>query len=188
MRLLLACLVFLSGTARSADIVVHSVLFEPIGAAMMRAFNDAHKGKNLQLKIVRGQTGAMVSLYDQELRANKVSTDVMFLGDPGMFLKLAREGKLTPYCSPNFKDYRPEALSKDCTHMFFTAYYQYIAYNPELVKPNEVPTGWRDLLDPKWKGKVSMPDPKVGRGHYYLVSGVYQLFGSALVHKARATR
>ena len=39
MRLLLALAVLLSGTARSADIVVHSVLFEPIGAAMMRAFN-----------------------------------------------------------------------------------------------------------------------------------------------------
>mgnify|MGYP003296218721 CR=1 FL=1 len=62
------------------------------------------------------------------------------------FDKLAREGKLTPYCSPNFKDYRPEALSKDCTHMYFTAYYQYIAYNPELVKPNEVPQTFGDLL------------------------------------------
>jgi len=162
------------------------VLFEPIGAAMMRAFNDAHKGKNLQLKIVRGQTGAMVSLYDQELRAGRVSTDVMFLGDPGMFLKLAREGKLTPYCSPNFKDYRPEALSKDCTHMYFTAYYQYIAYNPELVKPSEVPKSWRDLLDPKWKGKVSIPDPKVGGGHYYFVFSMYKLFGREWFEKARA--
>jgi len=33
---------------------------------MMRAFNDAHRAKNLTLKIVRGQTGAMVSLYDQD--------------------------------------------------------------------------------------------------------------------------
>src|SRR5207302_5661636 len=111
MRFLLALVPLLSVTERSDDLAVNSVLFEPSGEAMMRTFNDAHKGKNLKLKIVRGQTGAMVSLCDQELRANKVSTDVMFLGDPGMFLKLAREGKLTPYCSPNFKDYRPEALS-----------------------------------------------------------------------------
>ncbi len=183
MRYLL--LFFLLRPAYGAEIVVHSVLFEPIGLAMTRAFNEAHRAKNLTLKIVRGQTGAMVSLYDQELRAGKVSTDVMFLGDPGMFLKLAREGKLTAYCSSNFKDYRPEALSKDCSHMFFTAYYQYIAYNPELVKPNEVPTSWRDLLDPKWKGKVSIPDPKVGGGHYYFVFSMYKLFGKEWFEKAR---
>src|ERR1700740_2457830 len=112
MRFLLALAVLFAGSAGSAEIVVHSVLFEPIGLAMTRAFNEAHRAKNLTLKIVRGQTGAMVSLYDQELRAGKVSTDVMFLGDPGMFLKLAREGKLTPYCSANFKDYRSEARCK----------------------------------------------------------------------------
>ncbi|HYL90612.1 MAG TPA: extracellular solute-binding protein [Burkholderiales bacterium] len=185
-NILLAVALSACGSANAAEIVIHSVLFEPIGAAMTRAFNEAHKAQNLTLKIVRGQTGAMVSLYDQELRAGKVSTDVMFLGDPGMFLKLAREGKLTPYCSPNFKDYRPEALSKDCTHMYFTAYYQYIAYNPELVKPSEVPTSWRDLLDPKWKGRVSIPDPKVGGGHYYFVFSMYKLFGREFFEKARA--
>ena len=178
--------ILLATPAYGADIVAHSVLFEPIGAAIMRAFNEAHRSKNLTLKIVRGQTGAMTSLYDQELRAGRVSTDVMFLGDPGMFLKLAREEKLTPYCSPNFKDYRPEALSKDCSHMFFTAYYQYIAYNPELVKPHEVPTSWRDLLDPKWKGKVSLPDPKVGGGHYYFVFSMYKLYGREFFEKAHA--
>ena len=186
MRFLLACLVFFSGTARSADIVIHSVLFEPIGAAMMRAFNEAFRAQSLTLKIVRGQTGAMTSLYDQELRAGRVSTDLMFLGDPGMFLRLAREDKLTPYCSANFKDYRPEALSKDCSHMFFTAYYQYISYNPELVKPNEVPSSWRDLLDPKWKGKIAIPDPKVGGGHYYFVFSMYKLYGKEWFEKVRA--
>jgi len=185
-RLLVVLLIFVSGTAKAADIVVHSVLFEPIGNAIMRAFNDAHRPRNLQLKIVRGQTGAMTALYDQELRAGRVSTDIMFLGDPGMFLRLAREDKLTPYCSPNFRDYRPEALSKDCTHVFFTSYYQYIGYNPDLVKPHEVPTSWRDLLDPKWKGRVSLPDPKVGGGHYYFVFSMYKLFGREFFEKAHA--
>lgn len=34
-----------------------------------------------------------------------------------------------------------------------------ILYNTELVKPNEVPKSLDDLLDPKWQGKLSMPDP-----------------------------
>ena len=181
-----ALLVGAAGSVAAADIVIQSVLFEPIGAAITRAFNERFRSQNLNVKIVRGQTGAISNLYEQELRAGRVSSDLLFLGDPGMFLKLAREAKLTPYCSTSFKDYRPEALSKDCSHMFFTAYYQYLSYNPELVKPNEVPSSWRDLLDPKWKGKISIPDPKVGGGHYYFVFSMYKLYGREWFEKVRA--
>lgn len=34
-----------------------------------------------------------------------------------------------------------------------------ILYNTEQVKPNDVPKSLDDLLDPKWQGKISMPDP-----------------------------
>jgi iron(III) transport system substrate-binding protein len=34
-----------------------------------------------------------------------------------------------------------------------------ILYNTELVKPTEVPKTLDDLLNPKWRGKLSMPDP-----------------------------
>ena len=29
-----------------------------------------------------------------------------------------------------------------------------ILYNNQLVKPEESPKNWEDLLDPKWKGKI----------------------------------
>jgi iron(III) transport system substrate-binding protein len=34
-----------------------------------------------------------------------------------------------------------------------------ILINTDLVKANDVPKSWDDLLDPKWQGKISMPDP-----------------------------
>ena len=34
-----------------------------------------------------------------------------------------------------------------------------IIYNTELVKPQDVPTTYRDLANPKWRDKIVMPDP-----------------------------
>lgn len=34
-----------------------------------------------------------------------------------------------------------------------------IIYNPKLVAPEDVPTGWADLLNPKFKGKIAHADP-----------------------------
>lgn len=33
------------------------------------------------------------------------------------------------------------------------------SYNTELVKPEDAPKTWDDLLDPKWKGKIQFPNP-----------------------------
>jgi iron(III) transport system substrate-binding protein len=34
-----------------------------------------------------------------------------------------------------------------------------ILYNTELIKPGEAPKSLDELLDPKWQGKIAMPDP-----------------------------
>ena len=111
--------------------------------------------------------------------------DVLALVDPGTFLGLNRQGKLTPHCSPNFKDYPDWAIGKDCGYFYFTAYLQYLTYNTDLVKGNDIPTSWMDLADPKWKGKVSLPDPKVGGGHYYFVFTMMKLFGKEWFEQVR---
>jgi iron(III) transport system substrate-binding protein len=175
-----------AAATRGGEIIVQSALFESLNSQMTRAFNEQFRTQGLSAKVVRIQTGQQANLYEQELRANRVSGDVMFMVDPGLFLRFAREDKLTPFCTPHARDFRPEALSKDCTHTHVTAYYQYISYNPELVKGGDVPTSWRDLLDPKWKGKLSIPDPKVGGGHYYFVFTMYKLFGTEWFEKVRA--
>ena len=175
-----------AASTKGGEIIVQSALFESLASQMTKAFNEKYAAQKLSVKVVRIQTGQQANLYDQELRANRVSGDVMFMVDPGLFLKLSRESKLTPFCSPHAKDYRPEALQKDCTHIHVTAYYQYLSYNPETVKGADVPTSWHDLLDPKWKGKISIPDPKVGGGHYYFVFTMYKLFGKEWFERVRA--
>ena len=46
-------------------------------------------------------------------------------------------------------------------------------YNPTLVSPDEVPRTWRDLLAPRWAGRILMPDPN------RIVSSVVRTFMKA---------
>jgi len=50
-----------------------------------------------------------------------------------------------------------------------------LAYNTDKVKPADVPTSYRDLADPKWKGKIGMLDPALsnnGFSAYFTMSRV----------------
>ena len=38
-------------------------------------------------------------------------------------------------------------------------------YNPKLVEPDQL-TGWADLIDPRWKGKIAFADPTVSGSSY----------------------
>ena len=53
-----------------------------------------------------------------------------------------------------FKDLDPGAVSRDGRFLWYYDLVFNIAYNTGLVKPEEVPTSWDDLLTPKWKGKI----------------------------------
>jgi len=39
-----------------------------------------------------------------------------------------------------------------------------ILINTNMVKPEDMPKSWMDLLDPKWKGKILLDDPRVPGG------------------------
>jgi iron(III) transport system substrate-binding protein len=173
-----------AAATNGGEIVVQSALFDSTNKDFVEGFNSRFQKEGLHVKLVRYQSGQQAQLYDQELRAGKVSADVMFFVEPSLFVRLARADKLTKYCSPNFVDFRPQAVTPDCSYFYVNSYMQYIAYNTELMK--DPPTSWNDLIDPKWKGKISIPDPKVGGGHYYFVFTIYKLFGKEWFVKARS--
>jgi putative spermidine/putrescine transport system substrate-binding protein len=72
----------------------------------------------------------------------------LYLSD-GLFQKLDM-GKI-----PNARDLAKEALRSD-SHLGVWAYVYTIAYRPDLIQ-GEI-TKWADLWEPRFKGKIGMPD------------------------------
>lgn len=61
-----------------------------------------------------------------------------------------------------------------------------ILANTSLVKPEDMPRRWADLVDPKWKGKILMDDPRAIGGGYLMFYAMYEKLGKEFVEKLAA--
>ncbi len=98
---------------------------------------------------------ALLNRIVNEAKGGKHSVDVIE-GRAEYIIPLKKAGLLAKYDSPE-RPYYPENL-KD-KEGYWTAYFLNLntpGYNTRLVSPNELPRTYEEMLDPRWKGKLSM--------------------------------
>ena len=93
--------------------------------------------------------------------ASKIhAVDVVNSSDAAHLIVWKRDGLLAPYVTEDMaKHYAAEHVDPDGMYASFRATLSVIARNTELVKPDEAPKGFLDLLDPKWAGKIVKAHP-----------------------------
>jgi len=123
---------------------------EPI----MDDFNGSHKIDGIYTRI---STSKYLATVLTEFSAGKLQADVLQAPLP-IVQMLKEKGVLAPYKSPSAAGYPTWAREDDTITQFGIEYVAPI-FNKELVKPEDVPTRYEDLTDPKWYDKIVMPDP-----------------------------
>lgn len=61
-----------------------------------------------------------------------------------------------------------------------------ISYNTDKVKGADVPKEWRDLLNPKFKGQIIMPDPRVSEAYLDVLALLVDRYGEPFFSQLRA--
>ncbi len=102
--------------------------------------------------------------------------DVFWNNEPIGTVYLKKAGVLEPYCSPNAKDIPEQFKDKDCYWTGFAARARVIIYNTRLINESEAPKSIYDFLDPKWKGKACIADPRFGSTRSHIAS-LFALLG-----------
>jgi iron(III) transport system substrate-binding protein len=89
----------------------------------------------------------------QEQKAGRANVDAIHISAPEMEA-LHREGIFQKIESPYFADLLKDAVPqhKEWAGTLLSVWVQ--AYNTDLVKKDELPKTYADLLDPKWQGKL----------------------------------
>src|SRR5229473_2414188 len=95
-----------------------------------------------------------------EAKAGRHDVDVLELNGPKMEI-FYRENLLEEFYSPALKNIPPEAIPKHKHYVPARFTFIVMAYNTKLVKPEDVPNSYEDLLKPKWRGKIAIESSDV---------------------------
>jgi iron(III) transport system substrate-binding protein len=123
-------------------------------AGIMQGFNKDFP--KIKTSYVRAQTGALYSKILAERQAGRFDVDVIQLSDVAPAFDFQKKGGYEHYVSPESGAYKKDNLSQPNGYFFWTGVDPAgIAYNVDKVTASEAPQGWKDILDPRWKGKIS---------------------------------
>jgi len=142
----------LEGAGKEGQVVVYTSLnlkdSVPITEAVERKYG-------VKVSLWRASSEKVLQRAVTEARAGRFTPDILETNGPEMEA-LYREQLLEEFFSPHFKELPPAAFPKHRHYVadrfnFFT-----IAYNTHLVKADEVPNSYEDLLHPRFVGKVGI--------------------------------
>ena len=143
---------------REAKVVLYSAMDLPVGEKLGKAFEAQYPG--IQVQIERSGSERLFQRIDQEFASNIRAADVVNSSDASHFITWKKNGWLAPFVTEDIaQHFLPEYRDPDGMSATTRIYLSSIAYNTNLVKPDDAPKSFADLLDPKWAGKMVKGHP-----------------------------
>ena len=127
---------------------------EELGATFTKLYG-------IKVNVFRTTAQVAYQRATQDFKAGQTECDVFSTTDIGHVLRFKAEGKLVKYVPENEAKAAKAFQNLDPDGYFHTtsAGFVVLTYNSSKVKPEDAPKKWTDLLDPKWKGKISTGHP-----------------------------
>ncbi|HEY7166593.1 MAG TPA: extracellular solute-binding protein [Candidatus Binatia bacterium] len=141
------------GARREGALVFFSISAAELIAAYVKAFMERYPF--VRAEFYRGSGNQLVVRTLMEHRAGKLAADVIGVGSENV-MALKRAGVWARYRSPEDGFYPRDALDKDGHVHPDSMGLATIAYNHQLVKKDEAPRSYDDLLNARWKGSLTM--------------------------------
>lgn len=142
----------LDGARKEGKVVLYSSMIDNQALRpLMQGFSK--KYPFVSLSYLRADDGTIIAKVGGEERGGHPVADVV--EGTGVANAAGGDGLLQPYFTPLI-DHFPAAYH-DPNHIWTPTRISYfsIAYNTKLVKPEEIPQSYEDLLKPTYKGKLS---------------------------------
>jgi len=143
---------------KEGQVIYYTSTDLPVAEKVAKAFESKYPG--IAVRVERTGAERVFQRIGQEYSSNIRAVDVVNSSDAAHFIVWKRDGILAPYVPEEVAKFYP-AEHRDIDGQFasFRVWLSIIAYNTNLVKADEAPKSFADLLDPKWKGKIVKAHP-----------------------------
>jgi iron(III) transport system substrate-binding protein len=147
----------LAAAKKEGKVVWYTSLAIPSSTAISHYFQNKYKG--IEVEVHRNGSQRVLQRFMQEASAGLKNGDIVHTSDAGHFELLKDKGmlfKFTPQAVTAFPD-----GFKDKAGFYYgmRATLSVIAHNPKIVAEKDAPQTWKDLLNPKWSGKMVTAHP-----------------------------
>ncbi len=154
----------LAAAEQEGALVLYTTDPEDGAARLLAGFQAAFP--KIKTNFIRLQSGALYAKLSTERQAKAYLVDIMQNTDMGFVLDFQKRNGYMNYVSPEMAAYKPAFKSQPEGFWTWGAIIMAgIAYNPKLVSAEEAPRNWKDVLDPKWSGSVSVKVSASGLQH-----------------------
>ena len=129
-------------------------------AAVCNGFEKKYPG--VKCNYVRTTAQVAYQRLAQDQKAGLAQASVISSTDIGHYGRMKKDGWLQPYKPKSLGELVEAFLpynDPDNAYVVTAAGMVLITYNPHSCAEKDAPKKWTDLLDPKWKGKVSIGHP-----------------------------
>lgn len=147
----------LAGAQKEKRAVIYTSLNLKDSVPIVQAFKKKY---GVEIELWRSSSEKVLQRALTEHRAGRFAVDGFELNGPEMEA-LYREGLLEEFYSPQIVNIPPQAIPKHRHYVADRLNFFTIAYNTRLVKPDEVPNSYQDLLDPRWAGRLGIEASEV---------------------------
>jgi len=142
---------------KEGKVVWYTSLVLPSAEKVAKLFETAYPG--VKVEVHRTGSQRILQRVMQELTANIKIVDVIHTSDAGHFVLLKEKKLLTRYTPAGVDKFPAGFKDRDGFYYGLRATVNAIVYNTKAVSAADAPKTWKDLLDPKWRGKMVTAHP-----------------------------
>lgn len=172
----------LAAARKEGKVVFYSVETVEMNTALTTAFTAKY---GIPVETLRLITGPMLERFAGEQRAGVTNADMIQVVDEAVWKTNANwfvNFDKTPV--QGWAAYPAAAKHSTCADMMYSI--GGITYNKNLVDAAHIPTTYRDMLKPYWKGKLLLTDPRTSPAYMGWAAAIEKKYGIEFLTKLRA--
>jgi len=143
---------------KEGKLVFYTAMDLQLAERFGRTFEQKYPG--IAVRVERSGAERVFQRIDQEYRSNIRAVDVVNTADQAHCIIWKRNGWLAAYLPEEVaKNFDKRYYDPDALHVTTRVLVSPFGYNTKLVKAEDAPKSFADLLDPKWAGKMVKGHP-----------------------------